>query len=128
MLLTETHKVFVMGSNNNGQLGLDNSTFITPFKLSQGVGHLPSLNLATIKETSMDNSAVNRGQEDQNGLKEYIMDLETKIREGDSSKETIMTETLVLINKAETIANEMAKFDPPYSKKVAMVAQLDKVK
>jgi hypothetical protein len=104
--LGASNRVYIFGSNSHGQLGIGEKSYVTPIKSS----NLPTKNLAvsiplhSIKEVSMDNSTLLRKTDEVSSLKEYIWDLDYKVRESESNKEYLMSETLKFTSKIEKMA------------------------
>lgn len=119
MILGESKRVYVFGDNSHGQLGLGEQSFLTPAKVHKVPRKDITVNipLQSIKEISMDNSALLRKTDDVSSLKDYINELENKLRETESTKDLMMSETLKFLNQIEKIASEqMRQSHTSYSK------------
>ena len=105
-MLTGKSKAFVFGSNSHGQLGLGEASFFTPTKTPSQHLQPSMLRLDSIKEVSLDNSSVMKKPDDSAAMKEYILELETKLRESEAAREALMAKTTAYLGALERQASD----------------------
>ena len=127
VIVTDTGKVFVFGSNSHGQLGLSEVSMITNLKLVSPLVGPVSFKLDSIKEISMENSSVMKRPDEITSLREYTTELESKLRAYETYRDTLMSETMKFLSKTELLVEEYQKDHFSFGSRSQLMLAIDKV-
>ena len=104
------------------------SVTVTPNKNSIIPLKPKHLHLESIRELSMDNSSIIKRNDEASVLREYATELEARIRESETTKEVIMSETLLFLSSLEKTAAEHQKSGISGAARISSMREIETVR